>query len=57
MAVPLNFFNNMIKNFFNQLGFIEIGKSRKYFDPKSRTNLDNAGIMIYNGFSTSFNIL
>lgn len=56
-GVILSFFNNIIKTFFNRLNFTEIGRSRKYFDTSSKKSLDSAGVMVFSGFATSFNVL
>ena len=54
--VPLNFLNNLVKKFFDSLGFVEIGKSQKYFNPKERISIANSALMLYNGYETAFNI-
>ncbi len=36
--------------------FTSIGKSGKYFNPKSRKVLNNTGIILFNGYETKFNI-
>jgi len=56
-AVVYQFLNNMVRNFFYQLHYTEIGSSRKYFDPSSEQNLKGANVKIYKGFSTSFLML
>ncbi len=54
--LPLNFFNNLMKKFFASMKFTSIGKSGKYFNPKSRKVLNNTGIILFNGYETKFNI-
>ncbi len=48
--LPLNFLNNLIKNFFASMKFVTIGRSGKYFNPKSKKLLSSAGIVLFNGF-------
>lgn len=52
----MNFFNNLVKNFFKSLKFVSIGKSGKYFNPKTPKVLSNTGIILFNGYETRFNI-
>jgi hypothetical protein len=48
--LPMNFMNNLMKNLFAEIGYIEIGKTNKYFNPKSRKALTNCGIVLFGGF-------
>ena len=48
--------NNLIKKFFNTMKFVSIGKSGKFFNPKSRKTLANSGIILFNGYETKFSI-
>lgn len=36
--------------------FVSIGKSGKFFNPKSRKTLANSGIVLFNGYETKFTI-
>ena len=54
--MPLNFMNSLVKNLFHSIGFVEIGKSNKYFNPKSRRPVENTGVVLFNGFETSFSV-
>lgn len=53
-AVPMSFLNNLLKNQMRNMGFMEIGKSRKYFDSKSKKQIAGTDLTIYQGFETSF---
>lgn len=48
--VPLNFLNNLVKKFFATLGYVEIGKSQKYFNPKESKSIPNTKITLYDGY-------
>ena len=48
--------NNLVKKFFNELGFAEIGSSHKYFHPKSRKVLENDRLMLFDGYKASFTL-
>jgi hypothetical protein len=50
------FLNNVIKNFMAQLDYTEIGKTRSYFDPKKKESIDSAGIILFYGYSTRFDL-
>lgn len=50
------FLNNVIKNFMAQLDYAEIGKTRSYFDPRKKENIDSAGIILFYGYSTRFDL-
>lgn len=47
----------MIRNFFHQMQYTEIGRTKKYFDPNSRKKLEGADVTVYRGYSTSFSLL
>jgi hypothetical protein len=47
----------MVRNFFHQMQYTEIGRSRKYFDPQSRKELSGANVAVYHGYSTNFCLL
>ena len=53
-APVYQFLNSMVRNFFYQLQYTEIGRSGKYFDPQSRQHLDGAEVSIFRGYSSSF---
>jgi hypothetical protein len=53
-CVPLSFLNNLLKNQMRNMGFMEIGKSRKYFDSKTKKQVAGTDLTIYQGFETSF---
>ena len=55
--LPLNFMNNMLKKFFSQLNYIQIGKGNKYINPSSKKSLSSAGIILFTGYETSFSML
>lgn len=46
----MNFMNNLIKKFFSQMNYVEVGKSGKYINPNSRYTLPNSGIILFNGY-------
>lgn len=56
-AIVFSFLNNMMRNFFHKMKFTEIGRSRKFFDPKSKKTLNGANVTVYKGFSTNFALL
>ena len=56
-ALPLNFMNNLLKNFFNQMNYIQVGKGNKYINPGSRKSVGNTGVILFSGYETSFNML
>ena len=56
-GVVYAFLNNMLKNFFHQLEYTEIGKSRKYFDSKNYKNLEGAKVTVFKGYSSNFTLL
>lgn len=56
-AVSFGFLNNLIKTFLQKLDYHEIGKSKKYFKHSDSVKLDNVGVVLYKGFSTSINVL
>lgn len=56
-SLPLNFMNNLLKRFFSQMNYIQIGKGNKYINPSSKKALSNAGILLFTGYETSFNML
>lgn len=53
-AIAFSFLNNLIRNFFRQTNFTEIGRSRKFFDATSPRRLNGANVTVYKGFSTNF---
>ena len=52
-----SFLNSLLKNFFHQIDYTEIGKSGKYFDAKHYQKLDSAKLIIYKGYSSNFSLL
>jgi hypothetical protein len=56
-AVPFGFLNNLIKTFLMKLDYHEVGKSKKYFKHSDSVKLDNVGVVLYKGYSTSINLL
>jgi len=56
-GIVYSFLNNMIKNFFHLLDYTEIGRSKKYFDSKTKVNLNGAQVTIFKGYSSSFSLL
>lgn len=55
--LPLNFMNNLIKQLFTELNFVEVGKSGKYIDPRTKFNVPQAGIMMFNGYSAAVSMM
>jgi hypothetical protein len=51
------FLNNLLKNFFHEINYTEIGRSRKYFDSQHYTQLDSAKVIVYKGYSSGFSLL
>lgn len=56
-GVVYAFLNNLLKNFFHQVNYTEIGKSGKYFDAKHFHKLDSAKVIVYKGYSSNFSLL
>lgn len=56
-GVVYSFLNNMLRNFFHQLDYTEIGRSRKYFNGQKVEYIESAKVLIYQGYSSSFNLL
>lgn len=56
-GVVYSFLNNMLHNFFHQINYSEIGRSRKYFDSQHYTHMESARVLIYKGYSSSFTLL
>lgn len=48
--LPLNFLNNLIKQFFNEMNYVEVGKTGKYVNPNSKHVLANTGIILFTGY-------
>ena len=48
--------NTLVKKYFTELGYADLGGSHKYFDPKSRKVLEGNGVMLFNGFKASFTL-
>lgn len=56
-AVPFGFLNNMIKTFLMKLDYHEVGKTKKYFKHANSVAINNVGVVLYKGYSTSINLL
>ena len=56
-AVPFGFLNNMIKTFLMKLDYHEVGKSKKYFKHSNSVAINQVGVVLYKGYSTSINVL
>lgn len=56
-GVVFAFLNNMVKNFFYELDYTEIGRSRKYFDSQHYHQLEAARVLVYKGYSSNFTLL
>jgi hypothetical protein len=56
-AIVFSFLNNMIRNFFHQMKYTEIGRSRKFFDASSGQKLKGANVTVYKGFCSNFSLL
>ena len=52
-----HFLNNLVKNFFHQIGYTEIGRSGKYFDAKHFQPLESAKVTVFKGYSSNFSLL
>lgn len=55
-SMPMNFMNTLVKNLLHSIGFVEIGRSNKFFNPDSRQSIPNSGIVMFNGFDTSLSL-
>lgn len=55
--LPLSFLNSLLKMQMRMIGYAEIGRSKKYFDNTTRREIPNTNLFLYNGFSTSFQLL
>lgn len=42
--------NNLIKQFFNEMNYVEVGKSGKYINPNSKFAVPNAGVILFTGY-------
>lgn len=49
----LMFLNNGLRNMFNKIGYIEIGKSGKFFEVRNPENL-SGGLKMFSGFKANF---
>jgi len=47
----------LIKAFLMKLGYIEIGKSKKYYNHQVQEALPSAGVCLYQGYGTAFTLL
>lgn len=56
-GVIFSFLNNMIRNFFRQMKYTEIGRSGKFCDASSQKTLPGANVTIFKGFSSNFTLL
>ena len=56
-GIAYHFLNNLVKNFFHQIGYTEIGKSGKYFDARHYNNLTSAKVIVFKGYSSHFSLL
>jgi hypothetical protein len=56
-AVVFCFLNNILRNFFHELDYSEIGSSRKYFDSQHYHQLESAKVLVYKGYSSNFTLL
>lgn len=45
-----------MKKFFASMKFTSIGRNGKFFNPKSRKVIENAGVILFDGYDTNFNI-
>lgn len=51
----LLFLNNALRQVMGRLGYVEIGKTGKYFNNQQRTNIDN--LMMFSGYKSNFVLL
>ena len=54
----LRFLNSSVKNIFSKLDFIELGRNKKYYNPKfmERVNSGDHKFMILKGYKTAFEV-
>lgn len=52
-----NFFNNYLRNKLRELNFIEIGKTRKFFDTSKRTEIQGTNLTLFEGYAANFTFL
>jgi len=54
----LRFLNSSIKNIFSQMGFIELGQNKKFYDPKRTEKVETGGhkFVVMKGYKTAFEI-
>ena len=52
--MELTFLNNFLRTNMKRLGFIEIGKTKKFFDASTKKGLDYADIFLYQGYTANF---
>ena len=56
-AIVYTFLNSLVKNFFYQIDYTEIGRSGKYFDSQNYTKVESARLFVYKGYSSRFSLL
>jgi hypothetical protein len=44
--------NNALRSSMRNIGYIEIGRTNKYFNAKDKKNIEN--LIMYNGFKSNF---
>lgn len=52
-----NFFNNYLRNRLRDLNFIEIGKTRKFFDMSKRIEINGTNLTLFEGYAANFTFL
>lgn len=56
-GIVFSFLNNMIRNFFRQMKYTEIGRSRKFCDASSQKKLPGANVTVFKGYSSNFALI
>lgn len=50
----LVFLNNFLRTAMKKLNFVEIGKSKKFFDSKTKKSIPDTDFYIYQGYTANF---
>lgn len=49
--------NNLIKQFFAEMNYVEVGKCGKYVNPNSKYVIPNSGMSMFTGYEASILLL
>ena len=52
--ILLTFLNNGLRNIMGKLGYVEIGRTTKYFNSQDKELLPQANVFIYSGYKPNF---